>query len=200
MTDDSCKVCRTLEAHGGGWMEDALLAHWRGDDGNRLGYRRLAHWLNVRVLEREMERAGMPTAGDEAASKYDRLTGDDEAIARGVHEVLQAGGLPMADLERSFVSYGVVRTHLLDCLDAERPPEPTTSWEPETVSVAADQATTRTAAAVRAQYNKGELRAGGLPTVSVSISLTCPTCGTTTAATTALEDGAVCECPSEQSN
>ena len=194
MTDDRCKVCRTLGAWGRPWMEASLVARWRGEEGERMGYRRLARWLNATLLERAMERAGLPTAGDEAASRYDRLVGDDEDVSRGVREVLRDGGVPVDDLEADFVSYGVVRTHLLDCLDAERPERDPVDWETGAVDAARERAVERIHAAVRARFNKDRLAAGGLPDVDVTVTLTCPACGAQASALAALESGALCDC------
>lgn len=199
MTEDGCKVCRSLDAHGSDWMEAELKRRWQGEDRERLGYRRCARWLNVTLLEHAMERAGMPTEGGEAASRYDRLAGDDDDVAAGVRRLLRDGGLPIDELESAFVSYGSVRTHLLDCLDAERPPEDSSDWEADAIDVARQQATERASAAVRARYNKGRLAAGGQPEVAVSISVRCPTCGTTADATEALDAGKLCSCGDDSS-
>lgn len=197
MTKDGCKVCRTLESHGSEWIEGELVARWRGDDGDRLGYRRLARWLNVTLLERAMDRAGLPTAGGEAPSRYDRLTGDDDAVASGVREVLRGEGVPIDELESAFVSYGVVRTHLLDCLNVERPAEPSSAWEADAVAKAREQAAERAHAAVRARFNKDTLAAGGVPDVEVTITLTCPTCCESAVADDVLDSGVLCDCPPE---
>lgn len=194
MTEDGCKVCRTLNGHGRAWMEEELVGRWRGDEGERHGYRRLARWLNVTLLERAMERSGQATAGDEAASRYDRLTGDDEAVADGVRELLREGGVPIDDLEPAFVSYGVVRTHMLECLDAERPPSPTTDWEADAVATARSHATDRAGAAVRARFNKGRLAAGDVPDVEVTVTVRCPVCGESADAGDALDSGVLCDC------
>jgi hypothetical protein len=201
MSDDRCKVCTTLKTWGRPWMEQSLVARWRGEEGEegeRMGYRRLAYWLNVSLLQRAMDRAGLPTAGNEAASRYDRLIGDDETVARGVREVLREGGVPIDDLERDFVSYGVVRTHLRDCLDLDRPTVQTGGdWEADAVEGARRRAEDRVFAAVRARYNKGRLEAGGLPEVDVAVTITCPVCGTTVPVDEAFEAGRLCDCPAQ---
>ena len=194
MTDDRCKVCRTLSAWGRPWMEESLVARWRGEEGERMGYRRLARWLNATLLEQAMERAGLPTAGDEAASRYDRLVGDDEDVARGVREVLQDGGVPVDDLAADFVSYGVVRTHLLECLEAERPERDPDDWEADAVAAARKRALEQVYAAVRARFNKDRLAAGGVPDVDVAVTLTCPACGVQASAVEALNSRMLCDC------
>jgi hypothetical protein len=112
MSDDGCKVCRVLERWGMERYDDRMVEQWRGPPEERLGYRKLAEWLNVTMLERGMDRSGMNTLGEEAESKYRRLTGDDETTAREVREDLRERGVPIDDLLADFVSYGVVRTHL----------------------------------------------------------------------------------------
>jgi len=91
------------------------------------------------VLRREMDAAGLATLGDEAESKYERLRAAD-ATAREVARLLEREGVDVAALEADFVSYGVVRTHITDCLGAEYESATAGDWERETIDIATDRA------------------------------------------------------------
>ena len=191
MNEYGCKVCRVLAEHGLTDREDDLLEQWRADPGRRKGYRQLAEWLNVTLLRREMDRAGVSTLGDEAASKYERLTEGETAVAAEVRNDLEAAGVDMDRLEGDFVSYGVVRTHLKDCLGAEREHEPT-DWEGESVRIATERATEKVREAVRSRANKGELAACGDLSVSVRAEVECENCHARVPVERAIRRGHVC--------
>lgn len=155
--------------------EDRLVEQWRAEDPQRKGYRQLATWLNTLMLRREMDRAGLSTLGDEPDSKYERLTGDDETVAAGVRTDLRNQGIDVERLEADFVSYGVVRTHLRECLGVEREVEPA-EWEADAIEFAHERATERLDEAVRSLVNKDELTACGDVTVHVSFEVECEGC------------------------
>jgi hypothetical protein len=188
-----CKVCRVLADHDLGHYDERLLTEWRGDGTDRKGYRRLARWLNVTLLRREMGRAGFPTLGGEAESRYDRLRGDDREAAE-VAALLRRGGVDVERLRSDFVSYGVVRTHILDCLGAEYDPGEPTAWETDAVDIARDHARGKVDQAVRSLVRKGDLRAGEAVSVDLDVTLECETCGTRVGLEAALDRGAVCGC------
>jgi hypothetical protein len=194
MTEAGCKVCRVLERRGLTYLESDLLARWRGEDGKRMGYRRLADWLNAALLREAMGTAGLPTAGGEARSRYERLTGDDDAVAAAVADLLADGGVDVDALRSDFVSYGVVRTHLLDCLDASRPASEPSDWERAAVDRARRRAAGDAADALRSLVNKGGVAAGGDPEVTVSMQATCPACGASRPVEAVLDDGHLCDC------
>lgn len=175
--------------------DQKLLDEWRGVDGQRKGYRTLARELNVALLRREMDRAGIETVAGEATSKYERLTDGGEDVARETRELLSENGVFVRDLERDFVSYGVVRTHLQSCLEAEYTPEPSTGeWTTTSIEIASSAAASKATEAVRALVNRGELHAGGDVTVSVSVTATCTECESTVEVEDAVDRGYVCEC------
>ena len=122
------------------------------------------------MLRREMDAAGMETLGEEGQSKYRRLTGDDPTVAAEVRQSLRDAGVPVDRLEDDFVSYGVVRTHLKECLDAER--EHTSGeWERDAIDIASEHAAEKVREAVRSLENKGELDAIGDVSVHVTVEL-----------------------------
>jgi len=175
-TEHGCKVCRVLAEWGLEDCERQLLAAWRGEGGDRKGYRQLARWLNVTLLSQEMETAGLPTAGDEPASKYDRLRGDDDCASE-VATLLEREGVDVGRLRSDFVSYGVVRIHILDCLGEEYEPATRTGWETDAVEIARDHAATKVEEAVSALAGKGEVGVGADVTIHVGVDIECETCG-----------------------
>lgn len=194
-TRDGCKVCRVLRERDLPGHERRMVRAWRGEAGERKGYRTLARELNVTVLRNELARAGLPTRGGEAASKYDRLAGDDERTAADLRAVLREAGVPVAAVEREFVSYGVVRTHLRDCLGLDRDPDPPDEeWPADAVAYVRETAASTVGGAARAAFERGDLRAGDRPEVVVEVRLRCPACGAAKPAAAAVADGAVCTC------
>ena len=171
MTEHGCKVCRIIDERGLGEYESRMVAYWKGERKPRKGYRQLADWLNVTVLRRELDRAGLPTLGNEAESKYERLqTG--EVVADEIRMALRTAGVPVDRIESDFVSYGVVRTHLTDCLGEEYEAD-STDWEGEAIRRATEHAETKITEAVRAAVSKGKLEAVGDVSVAVSVDVEC---------------------------
>ncbi|WP_435348587.1 rod-determining factor RdfA [Haloarchaeobius sp. HRN-SO-5] len=191
--DYGCKVCRVLDERGLHHYDDRLLSEWRGENGRRKGYRQLARWLNVTLLRREMDEVGLPTLGDEAASKYERLQGDD-ANALEVANMLEREGVNVDSLQADFVSYGVVRTHITDCLDATYEPDAPTDWEPDAIDIARDHANEKVEQAVRSLVGKGELDVGDSIAVHLDVELECEECQTRVPLRRALRRGRVCHC------
>lgn len=195
MTDHGCKVCRVLDEREFGRLDDELVARWHGESGERMGYRRLADWLNATLLRREMERAGVPTGGGEARSRYDRLTGDDEGTAAAVADLLRREGVAVDAIRDDFVSYSVVRIHLRDCLGEDREPSPPADWEADRLDQLEAYTVAEAADALRSLVTKGELAAGGEITPEVSIRVTCSACGAAVPVDDALGGGTFCDCP-----
>lgn len=192
MTKYGCKVCRILDEYGLETYEDRLVEQWTADAENRKGYRALAEELNVTLLRNEMDRAGLETLGGEARSKYDRLQ-DDTVTATEVENVLRREGVPIKQLQDDFVSYGVVRTHLVDCLglEAERTQG---NWERDAIAITADRAEEKASEAVRSLLNKGELAVGADIAVHATIEVECEDCHTQIPVERALRRGYVCRC------
>lgn len=199
MTEGSCKLCRVLSEWDMERYEDRLLRDWRGENGARKGYRTLAREINVTLLRREMDRAGVTTLANEADSKYDRLTGDDETVARETRRLLRNDGIPVDSLTSDFVSYGTVRTHLTECLDAEYdPPDSSGRWTTESIDIATENAREKVEQAVSALVNRDDLRVGGEATVEFDVTLTCSACQSRVDADRAIRRGYVCSCDGEE--
>ncbi|WP_276258923.1 rod-determining factor RdfA [Haloglomus litoreum] len=192
MTEHGCKVCRVLAERGMGRYEDQLVDQWQAEGPERKGYRQLAEWLNVTMLRREMDRAGLSTLGQEAESKYERLRSDDESVADEVAAGLSGAGIDVERLRRDFVSYAVVRTHLKECLGLEYTPE-SGDWETKTIEMAGEYASQKVSEAVRSLSNKGELEGGEL-TVDVSVTIECETCHAAVPVERAVRRGYICDC------
>jgi hypothetical protein len=192
MTEHGCKVCRVLDQRGMERYEDQLIDQWQADGPERKGYRQLADWLNVTMLRRELDRAGLSTLGQEAESKYERLHSADESVGDEVAAGLSGAGIDVERLEEDFVSYGVVRTHLRECLDLEYTVE-SGDWETETIEMARDYATKKVSEAVRSLSNKGELEGGELE-VDVSVAIKCGTCHAAVPVNRAVRRGYICDC------
>lgn len=189
--EDGCKVCRVLSERGLEHYNERMVSMWTGEE--RVGYRQLARWLNVRLLRREMDRAGLPTLGEEAESKYERLQ-DDDATSSEVENMLRSEGLPVDKLQNDFVSYGVIRTHLKDCLDAEYEPQDSGDWESEAVEFTKTHAYEKIEDAVRSLQNKNQLEAGGEVSLHIEVKVECEECQTRVPLSRAIRRGAVCDC------
>jgi hypothetical protein len=171
MTDTGCKVCRVLADRDMAEYEQRMVEHWHGQNGQRMGYRQLADWFNVTLLRREMDKAGVSTLGDEAESKYDRLQ-KGGTVAEEVRTVLKRNGVPIEQVESDFVSYGVVRTHLTECLGEEYEEE-SGDWEGDAIGRARNHAEQKISEAVAAAVSNGKLDAVGDVSVELSVDLTC---------------------------
>nr|WP_254525727.1 rod-determining factor RdfA [Natrinema caseinilyticum] len=172
--------------------EEQLLEQWQADPPQRKGYRQLAEWFNTLMLRREMDRAGLSTLGDEAESKYERLRAD-ETIAEEVATELANAGVPIDRLRNDFVSYGVIRTHLKECLDSDVELS-SGEWEQDAIEIARDHAGSKISEAVRSLTNKGQLTASGDIAVSVTAELECENCHARVPADRAIRRGYVCRC------
>ena len=192
MMEYGCKVCRVLDERNMDQYEARLLEQWEADPPRRKGYRQLAEWLNITMLRREMDRAGLSTLGNEAESKYERLQRKD-AIADEVAEGLTHSGIDIGSLTDDFVSYGVVRTHLKDCLNAQRE-RITSEWERDAIAITEEHAHKKISTAIGSLQNKGKLSAGGDITLEIAIQLECENCHTRIPLDRAVRRGAVCNC------
>lgn len=192
MTEYGCKLCHILGEYSLEPYEDRPVEQWTADTGNRKGYRALAEELNVTLLRNEMDCAGLETLGDEAQSKYERLL-DESVTGTEVESVLLREGVPIEQLQDDFVSYGVVRTHFIDCLGLE--PERTSgNWKQEAISITSDRAEEKVSEAVRSLLNKGDLAVGADISVHATIEIECEKCHTQVPVERALRRGHVCQC------
>jgi hypothetical protein len=187
---DSCKVCKVTHRYD---LDERLLRHWRGDTVQRKGYRKLADWFNIQVLQRAMDRAGLPTVGGEVETKYQRLKDGDEMTRNEVRTLLENSGVAIEEVEKHFVSYGVIRTHIKDCLGADRE-VPASDWESDAIGMARNIGEQRVLEAVESLQNKNELSAGKDITVEAEFYIQCHECDARVQLSHALRHGEVCPC------
>lgn len=192
MSEYGCKVCRVLAERELDGLDSELIEQWKGESGERLGYRRLADWLNTVMLRREMEIVGMPTGGNEARSRYERLR--EEETGPAVERLLRRGGVAVDQLTDDFVSYSVVRTHLKDCLDARRESSPPSDWERDRLESLEAYAESESNDALRSLANKGRIDAGGDIDVTVTLAVRCSRCGVSRPFEKALAADQFCDC------
>jgi hypothetical protein len=140
-----------------------------------------------------MDRAGLSTLGNEAESKYDRLE-DGGATAEEVTDMLKHEGVAIDELQNDFVSYGVIRTHLKNCLGAEYEPKESTEWERDAIEIARSHADDKITSAVQSLINKGKLSADGDVSVHLSVELECERCQTRVPLRRAQRRGTLCTC------
>lgn len=188
-----CKVCRVLDERRLEKYDDRLVEQWKGDGKPRKGYRRLARWLNVTLLRREMDMVGLSTLGNEAESKYDRLV-EDDANAVELERVLEREGIDVDRLRDDFVAYGVVRKHLKECLGAEYREPDSSEWQQQAIEIATDHARSRVSDAVSSLQSRGDIEAGGTLNVEVTAEVECTDCRSKVPLQRALRRGYVCHC------
>jgi len=198
--DHRCKVDRVVAAHGladadprHGSIDEGLLARWRGDGGHEaVGYRTLADWFNRRLLRQACRDAGRATPASRLEYEYEALTGEDDLAREEVSERLRADGVDVDALRSAFVSWGTLRTHLLNCLDGEKPPQEAGDWERDSIEVARSVTTEKVETALSSLGTKGDLAGVDRTAVSVQVQLQCTECPTQAPLDIALDRGYVC--------
>ncbi|MCU4751455.1 hypothetical protein OB919_05595 [Halobacteria archaeon AArc-curdl1] len=188
MSKGGCKVCRVRRAYDLSTLDETLLERWQRDE-DRYGYRRLATYINASILETELERAGLYTPETAATALYEGLANDDPAV----REQLEREELPLERLESDFVSFGVVRTHLQECLNAEwSGRERTTDWEQTTLETVVPRLLDRTHRALESLQRREELE---LPeAIELSMTVSCSSCGESASLESLLAEDAWCAC------
>lgn len=197
-TRDECKVDRVTERRGlddprYDTLDEGLLARWRGEDREAVGYRTLADQFNRRVLRGAYDANGRETLGDRVEHDYEALTGDDDLLRAEVEESLAADGIDVESLRADLVSWGTLRTHLNGCLDGEKPTVEPTDWEREAVDRASEVAREKAAEALSALASKGDVDGGDAATVDVQVQVGCPDCPARAPIDVVLRRGYVCE-------
>lgn len=118
----------------------------------------------------------------------------DDGTAEEVANMLKHEGIAIDELQKDFVSYGVIRTHIKDCLEAEYEPQEATNWEPEAIEIAQSHAQEKLSSAVNSLRNKGELAGGSDVTLHLAIEVECEDCQVRVPLGRALRRGAICDC------
>lgn len=202
VTDDGCKIDIVIEQYGldaadprYATIDEGLLARWKGADGNTPeGYRTLTEWFNKRLLKRVYDENGRDSLGARIDNEYAALTGGDDLVREEVIESLESDGLDPEGLRQDMVSWGTMRTHLLECLGGEKETRTAqTEWERESTEIALDYAKGKVEKALSSLSNKGHLDGLAATSIEVQIQLSCDECPTRVPLEVALERGYICE-------
>lgn len=176
-------------------VDEGLVARWHGNGPHQeSGYRTLTAWFNKRVLRTVYESHGRSVLSHQLAADYEALRGDDELLKQEVETDLRSSGIDVDTLTDSLLSYGSIRTHLLDCLGGEKSAEESASdWQRESIDIARSVAEEKATEALRALVNAGELDGGDGLSVDVDIQLRCDACPTVVPFDVAVDRGYVCD-------
>lgn len=200
VSGSGCKIDRVIEQYQLNDPQHAsvgagLLARWRGDDTHtEYGYRTLTQWFNKRVLRTVYEQHSRKTLGNRIESDYAALTGEDTLLRDEVMSDIETDGIRADELVDDLVSWGTMRTHLKECLDAEKPTKASSSeWQRDAIRTARSVAERKAGEALSSLTTNGDIDDGGAATVDVEIRLRCGECPTTVPFDVAAQRGYVCE-------
>lgn len=200
VSGSECKIDRVIEHY---QLDDpqhasvdlGLVARWRGDDTHTAyGYRTLTRWFNKRVLRTVYEQHGRKTLGNRIESDYAALTGEDTLVQEEVMSDIETDGIRADKLVDDLVSWGTMRTHLKECLDAGKPTEDSSSeWQRDAIRTARSIAEKKAGEALSSLTTNGDLEDGDAATVDVEIRLRCGECPTTVPFDVAAQRGYICD-------
>lgn len=199
--DDTCKVDEVIDRYDletadprYETLNEGLVRRWVGtDEQESLGYRPLTEWFHKRLLRRVYDQNGRDSLGDRVEHDYRALTSDDDLVREEIIESLAADGIDGRAVREAFVSWGTMRTHLKECLDATKETESAESdWERETVEMARSFAVEKVESAVSSLRTKERVAGLEDASVSVQVQLDCDQCPTRVPFQVALERGYVC--------
>jgi len=137
---------------------------------------------------------GRPALNHSIEADYDALTGDNDLQRSELEADLRAGGIPATELVEDLVSYGSMRTHLLDCLDGEKSPSSNESeWQRDSIGITRSVATEKAQQALSALVSSDQLDDGEGLSVEIDIQLRCGECPTVVPFEVAARRGYVCD-------
>lgn len=197
--DTCCKVGRGIARYGLDGYDAELAAAWTRERDPR-STRELARAFDVRLLRAAMREAGMdPLDGD--AANYYRLLTDGEVTSGArtqARDRLAREGVPVETLESAFVSHQTIYRHLTDCLGARR--ERGRANPVDDTREATDALRNRLRAVTTERLDRlaGDSLAVTDPTVFVSVSVACESCGRQTPLADLLDSGG-CACQADSS-
>lgn len=188
VVDCACKVGQVADRWALDDLDEELVRRRRESDAS---LRDLADVVNRRVLAAALEAAGVDdtadevfgaVAGDRAVEAvYDALAvGDDPARTARVSTRLDQRGVDVAAVEADWVTHPTVRRHLAECLDVDtsRAAGITTDDAVDTTEWARARAEGVVARTFERLERADLVRTDDLD-VSVTLQLTCATCGHT---------------------
>lgn len=117
------KVGRLIDEYEFDGLGADLEARWTSDDRDGMSLRELETYFNERLLESRMRSMGVQSLEGEVSNLYHLLTGDDVSGAERtrVTRRLERVGVDVEALRADFVSYGAIRTYLLEHRGATAP-------------------------------------------------------------------------------
>lgn len=194
---EGCKVEQVCERRGLPTLAERLVERRTETDAS---LRDLEGFFNRDVLASAMRAAGMELLEDEAANVYRLLT--DEAVSHAARtearDRLTRAGVDVDAVERDFVTYGTIRTHLRECVGLETGREATV--DAATVSDTIFELFGRTEAVTERELSRlsdREAFDAGELTVSLTARVACEACGEEYGLRRLLERGG-CRCGESQ--
>lgn len=116
------KVGRVLSEYDLPDLHAELPDLWLGDSGEPMSLRDLADHINIAVLRRAMEEAGIDPLEGEAENAYRLLTDDEVSVGVRTQQRNRLGrdGIDVETIESDFVTHQAVHTYLTDVLEVSK--------------------------------------------------------------------------------
>jgi hypothetical protein len=116
------KVGRVLSEYDLPDLHAELPDLWLGDSGEPMSLRDLADHINIAVLRRAMEEAGVDPLDGEAENAYRLLTDDEVSVGVRTQQRnrLDRDGIDVETIESDFVTHQAVHTYLTDVLEVSK--------------------------------------------------------------------------------
>lgn len=180
-------------------IDEYLVARWKGTDAHeRTGLRRLAEWLNKRILRAVYYRHGRTVYDVKIDAEYEVLADPDAGHAERAELLvdLETDGIDGDAVVDDFVSKSTLARHLKRCVGAEKtrtPPDPGSEWELDRIRISRDQLEKNVSKPLRSLETKGRLPGADDAELAASIVLSCPHCPTRARFREAIDQGYICE-------
>lgn len=171
-----CKVGRQRERYELEGLNDELLERRRREE---MSLRRLADFVNVRVLEAAIDASDADVAGD-PQSVYETLARDDVSPENraDLTDQLEFVGIDVEGVQDDFVSHQTIKHHLNDCLEVDTSRDGIESIDAARgrIEWSADRHRTVLENTVE-QLSRAELVSVGEFEITQTTSITCTDCG-----------------------
>ncbi|MEY7851903.1 rod-determining factor RdfA [Natrarchaeobius sp. A-rgal3] len=190
------KVARLIEKYDLEGVGDDLAAQWTAPE-DRTGLRGLAESFNERLLRAALAREGIDTITEDVGNLYALLAG--ERGSRGertqVERQLERKGVDVSTLREEFVSYGAIRSYLVNYRGVAPPSaqnDPSRDRTAQTIEGLRRRTVTVSEGKLARLQETDRLRIGS-HRVLVDVQVLCEECGKQYEITSLLESGA-CDC------
>lgn len=177
-----------------GSLDEELVVRWRGESGfEEHGYRSLTAWFNEQLLKAVYDEHGRETLGTRLEDEFETLTGEAGLQREELIDDLARDDIDGERVTDDMVSWSTMRTHLSECLEAEKERKAAkTDWERRSVEYAEERLLEKVSDALRSYQNKGDIVDAARADASVQVRLACPDCPTRVSLAEALDQGYVC--------